>query len=437
MSRTTESVKRSRLRAAAVGLAVVLVACGGGSSGSGIGPARCPTVDQPADQSSSLPTTVEELYAAAEHAYACPGMIVHLVEKTDEGGPVHSREAWVDVAAAVARIEEQGPGDQYLRQVIANGQRHIAPLPSLDVVMALPASIPDEAPRCFMGSAAVAVILPCPQDDGSAVDGRDVRLESRGGNEGVIDLVIKRVMEGSSEGPSTTTLMVTWSLDAATLLPMRHTEHREIVWHDDGTSETVEVRSVIEVEFVPVSSIRQGMFEPTSLGYPAAGPASALDGLAHAAGSGIYWLGERWEPPSGLPPLRLGGVFPAAPRGENVGVLRYVTEHNEASVVELSQIRTDVWGTGIWADFARRQPCEGPTKLANGGTFSFYCSQPTIPSDPTLREGSGVVVFDDAVIFIDAVAFGPPNARPEDMPPIPPFMYFEATAFVAGSLQAY
>jgi hypothetical protein len=366
-------------------------------------------------------------------------MVLHLVEDGESGSATTSREAWVDVERDLARVEETVPPGQgvgYTRGVLSGGTLYEVGMDALDSgFTSLPPPPGFEAARCDGASAAASIVLPCPDDDGMVVEEQDITVErnERDGRD-FVDLVTTTTAMGSNEGGATVMSTVVLSLDAGTLLPVSRDETGEIRWHGDDTVEEISAHSSIEAEFVPLDGLPSWFFDPGSLAMSSHGPIGMLDAMtADAAPAGIYWLGESWDAGGGLPAVGLVGIGPAMP-DQDAGSLQYGSQPGVATLV-IQQIPVDLWGQGLWADPERvfGSVCAGPTELANGGEYTFYCSGGPVFSDtPSPEEGSGVVVFPDAVVVITSTFPGTPTG-PADMP----FLPQDAVTAVAEALRPY
>jgi hypothetical protein len=162
--------------------------------------------------------------------------------------------------------------------------------------------------------------------------------------------------------------------------------------------------------FVPAAELPRWLFEPTALGRPGggmsgdgAGAEGPLDDLATAAApTGVYWLGDRWEPGGGLPALDLGSIQPGF-TDQDAGVLGYHSELDDAHRIELRIIPVAAWDTDAWATLRSSlgPVCDGPTAVADGGSVTVHCTE---QRDGTLADGgAAVVTFPDAIVLIGEI----------------------------------
>ena len=396
------------------------------------GSSSCPSGDPPPDLGTA--PTVEDLYAAASEAYVCDGMVLHVVETGGSGPGAISSEMWVDVGRDVARQDASvDPGMEvgYARRIVLDGMVYETGLESLDgQFVTIDATPGVEARRCHDASGTVSLLLPCRSDEG--VEDRTVTLvaTNRDGRD-LIDLVMTATVSGTNEGGSTTISTVTRSLDAATLLPVSHSETGEIELHGDGAVEAIDDHSEITAEFVPAESLPAWFFDTDTLAWPSDGPAGILTATAEsAAPTAIHWLGDRFEPGGDLPSVEIGGVYPAIP-GQDVGTIIYRTT-DLGPVLSLQQMAADAWGPEE-AERSRGTVCDGPWDLANGGEYTFYCSGgPMFADAPTPEEGFGIVAFPDATVLVGLTFNGMPSG-PEQVP----FASLDAVTAVAEGLRPY
>jgi hypothetical protein len=346
-------------------LGAVLAACGGDDAAPGtpaaagmsqpspaVTPATPAVPASPTSPPSSTatpapPATVEEVYARAGKSLRQLGGIYHAtIEVVHEAG-VYSYaatiERWVDSARNVVReTTTYADGTTYV-SVIAGGATYTGqPGGAAGTAGAI------TAPTCFGAPEAVSAVLGCP----GPTEVSTTTLE-QGTHDGLPALVLVTTGEWSGSD-STTTFTSRLYLDAATLLPVAREMEGEV---DYGTVAPLAQRATYRHELVAPESLPAGLFDPASIGFVRPDPEAPLDDPR--LGIAVYWLGARFDPGGGLPPLVLGNAVPAEPDGP--GYVLTLEYRLEAEPFGPAVVMIRVWPGGDWQDYAAYwetyQPC--------------------------------------------------------------------------------
>ena len=348
----------------------VVASCAGG--------ADAPTAGSSVD-------TVERAYALAQRSLSEAGIYHGTLETTGDLGPTAARltmELHVDARHDLVRQTVSRPrmGDVPAQQsttIVADGVRWIEgrPLSSW---------------KCpGGGSAAVGAVLGCPDPSESSTS--RVEQGTRDGRPAIV-LVTTGMRSGSDSSTQFTTRTY---LDPSSGLPLAREEEGVT---DSGKIERFSMLTRFRHEFLPAGTLPANFFDAASLGWRD-DPEGELP-----VGVPVYWLGPRFDPGAGLPPIVMAGAAPGGGPGY-AAILEYAdeTDRHGPPLVTLQ-----LWSRAAW-DAARADEvfgvCPGrePITLPQGeGRFVCPAAPPgTTPAGPNGPLGA-LVRFPDAVVVVSA-----------------------------------